>query len=385
MAGVSYALANFVDGGPILDLPIMTGADWGAQLNRGDSLSCKVDAHDDDVRALDLPSSTEPKKTVLLARNDADNILAWGIIDEREWDEDNQTLELTAGGVWSSYFGKTIIAPAAALTAPLTTLDAEGFPISNPALDTNLAGWTLGTIGKKLIEQRLAWPGAPTAFVLPPDEVGLAERNYLFPSFKSIGSALTDLTGVENGPDFAFDARRAPNGLNLEYVLRHSTVASPRIGSYVGAWSLSELTPLSKLKVVDSGDDLGSAAWMSAGRSSGAALVSRALNPALIALSGYPPIDIVDTSHSDVSIQQTLDDYAAELIGYGATLTRDVSFTVRADAGLALGQYRPGDTASIDPDPGHPYLRSSIPIRITSISGDEAGLDVKVGCVVLDA
>lgn len=385
MAGVSYALANFVDGGPILDLPVMTGASWAAQLNRADALSCKIDARDEETRALDLRSATEPKKTVLLARTDADAILSWGIIDDRTWSETDYTLELTASGVASSYFGKTIIGPASALTAPLVVIDAEGYPIVNPVLDTSLAGWSLGTIGKKLIEQRLAWPGAPTAFILPPDEIGDAERNYLFASLKTIGSALTDLMGVINGPDFAFDARRAPDRLSLEYVLRHGTTANPRIGSDAGSWSLDELTPLTDFSVTDSGEELGSAAWLTAGRSSGAALISRALNDDLVALSGYPPLDLVDTSHSDVSIQATLDDYSAELVSWGGSLTRDLSFKVRADASPSLGQYRPGDTMAIDVPPDHPYLTGSIPIRITSISGDEAGLEVKIGCVVLDA
>ena len=48
MAGVFYALANFVDGGPILDLPVNPGASWASQLNRPDALSCEIDARDDE-------------------------------------------------------------------------------------------------------------------------------------------------------------------------------------------------------------------------------------------------------------------------------------------------------------------------------------------------
>lgn len=384
MAGVSFGLVNFVNGGPILDLPVKKGASWAAQLNRGDALSCSIDMRDDKTRALDLRSATEPKKTVLFARNDDDVILAWGPIDERTWNEDDYELELSASGVLSSYFGNTIIGPASALSAPLVALDAEGFPIVNPALDTKFVGYSLGTIGKKLIQQRLAWPGSPSAFILPPDEISTNEREYLFASLKSVGAALSDLTNVVNGPDFAFDARRASNGLSLEYVLRHGTAAQPRIGNHVGTWSLGELTPLTKFTVTDSGEDLGSAAWLSAGRSAGAALFSRAVDTSLVALSGYPPMDLVDTSHGDVSIQATLDDYAEELIRYGGALTRDLKFTVQADATPALGQYRPGDTITIDAPREHPYLTGSIDIRVTSISGDEEAKEITVGCVVLD-
>lgn len=387
MPGVSYALADFVTGGPILDLPVREGATWAAQLNRPDALSCSVDMNDPDALALDLRSSSEPKKTVLLARTDDDVVLAWGLIDSRDWDEDARTLQLTAGGVWGSYFGETIIAPASARTASLTVPDpgGPGLVMVNPALSTSYSGLSLGTIGKRLVQQRLAWPGAPTAFVLPDDEAGSAERSYTFADMKRTGAALTDLSNVEGGPDFAFDAQRAPDGLSLLYVMRHGSTAQPRIGTDVGSWPLGGLSPITGLKVTDDGGSLASAAWLAAGKSSGAALLSRALNDALVTASGYPPLDEVDTSHNDVSVQTTLDAYAARLIGYGARPYRELSFSVRADATPALGQYRPGDTITLDVPEDHPYLVSSILVRITSISGDEAGLSVKIGCVIVDA
>lgn len=385
MAGVSFGLADFVTGGPIVDLPVKKGASWAAQLNRPDELSCSVNLRDPDALALDLRSSTEPKKTIMIARTDADTILAWGVITGREWDEDERTLQISAGGVWSSFFGSSLIAPSDALTAALITLDAEGYPTVNPALNTVLDGYSLGTIGKKLVAQRLTWPGAPVVFDLPSDEVGTRRREYLFSDLKMVGSALTDLTNVENGPDFAFDAQRSSDGLSLRYVMRHGSEANPRIGTDLGAaWSLGNLSPVTKLKVSDKGDKMGSAAWLSAGRSSGAALFTRRLNVAMIA-AGYPPLDSVDTSHSDVSDQATLDEYGDELARFASAPTRDISFTVRADAFPALGAYRPGDTMTLDVPEGHPYLVDDIPIRITSISGDERGKTVEIGCVILDA
>ena len=384
MAGVSYALADFVTGGPILDLPVKEGASWATQLNRPDALSCDVDLNDVDALALDLRSSSEPKKTVMFARTDADVILAWGLISSRSWNEDERSLSLSAGGVWSTFFGSTIIAPASARTVPLIANDVDGYPIVNPVLDTSFSGFSLGTIGKKLIAQRLTWPGAPTVFDLPADEIGTRERDYLFSGMKTIGSALTDLTNVENGPDFAFDAQRASNGLGLRYIMRHGSEARPRIGTDVGVWSLGEQSPITGLVVDDDAADLASAAWLTAGKQAGAALISRTLNDALVA-AGYPPLDIVDTSRNDVSVQATLDAYGAELIGLASRSQRELSFSVRADASPSLGQYRPGDTVTLDVPTDHPYIAAPIPVRITSVSGDEAGLSVKIGCVILDA
>lgn len=387
MAGVTFGLVDFVTGGPILDLPVKEGASWAAQLNRPDSISCSVDMNDPDALALDLRSSTEPNKTLIIARNDDDVILAWGLIpdDGRSWDEDTKTLDLSATGISSSWLGENIVAPAAALTAPLITNDAEGYPQVNPALNTTLSGWSHGTIGKKLVAQLLAWPGAPSAiFDLPADEIGTRSQSWLFASLKSIESALSDLTKQEAGPDFAFEAVRSSNGLGLRYVMRHGSEAKPRLGTDVGAWALGEGSPLSGFSISDANAAGASVGWMTSGRQSGAALMSRVRNEALIA-TGYPPMSIVDTSHSDVSVQATLDSYNRENVRDAATTTRDLSFSVRADATPALGQYRPGDTLTIDVPDGHPWHTKAIPIRLTSVEGDETGLSVKIGCVILDA
>lgn len=386
MAGVSYALADFVTGGPILDLPVMEGASWSSQLNRPDEVSCSVDMRDPDVLALDLRASSEPNKTILLARNDDDVILAWGLIsdDDRTWNEDTKTLDLSCQGVWSSYFGSTPIMPPSARTAALTVLDPEGFPIVNPALDTTLSGWSHGTIGKKLVAQALAWPGAPSAFILPADEVGIREQSYLFSAFKSVGDALDDLVGQEHGPDFAFDAQRASNGLSLQYVMRHGSEATPRIGVDVGVWSLGDNSPITGLSITDSVAAGAAYGWMSAGRQDGAALFSRLVDESILA-AGYPPRAIVDTSHSDVSKQVTLDSYNAANLADAKTPIRDLSFSVRGDATPALGAYRPGDRILLTVPSKHPWHTTDIPIRLTSVSGDETGKTIKIGCVILDA
>lgn len=386
MPGVTYALADFVTGGPIVTLPVLEGASWGSLLNRPDTVECSVDLNDADNLALDLRSAAAPKKTVLLARNDNDIVLAWGIVDEPTWNEDTGTVDLTASGVRSGWLGHTIIAPASARTADLTIVDPLNptLRVINPALNTTVTGYSLGTIGKKLVQARLAWPGSPSApFVLPDDELADRTQTYEFINFKSIDSALTDLSNRENGPDFAFDAQRGPDGLSLLYVMRHGTEAEPRIGTHVGTWQLGAASPITGLTVSDVGDDMGSASWGSAGKSSGNALISRALNDALIA-DGYPPLDIIDTSHGDVKEQGTLDSYTRENLDYGSRPERELSFSVRGDASPGLGEFRPGDTVTIGVPDNHRWLTNDFTVRITSVSGDETGISLKIGCVIVD-
>ena len=387
MSGVSYALADFVTGGPILDLPVRKGATWAAQLNRPDVLSCTVNMRDPDALALDLRAASSPRKTVMLARTDDDVILAWGLIDDdREWDEDAQTVTLSARGIWGSWLGNSIIGPPAALTAPLILED--GLP--NPALDTTLSGISLGTMGKRLVQDRVSWPGSPS-IIFQADDLADRENEYLFPAMKRIGAALTDLTNRVNGPDFAFYAERGGDGLHLVYRMEFGTETEPRIGQQVGTWSLGGDTSITHLKVTDSATDISTAAWGQAGRANGTALLSRVLNSEMIDTDGYPPLDYVDSTRQSVVLQETLDSYTQAAADYARREVRSLSFSVRSDVSPLLGSYRPGDTVTLDvpkPDPltgqgGHPWLTGDILIRITSMKGDETGKTVAIGCEVI--
>jgi hypothetical protein len=380
MVAISFALAEFATGGPILDLPTMEGASWAVMLNRPDSLSCSVDMNDPAVKALDIPSSTEPKKTVLIARTEQDNILAMGLISDREWNDTDKVLTLNASGLWQ-YFNSTRIAPPSARTAALVLPDGS----VNPALDTTFTGISFGTMAKRLVAQRLSWPGmSGYPFILPADEAADRTKTYPFVDAKMTGAALSDLTQLENGPDIAFDGRRAEDGLGLEYVLRTGTEAKPLLGRKVGSWAVGgQSSPIQNLVVTDDASAMATAIWMTAGRTSSKVLSSRVLNDELRLRAGYPSTDLVDTSRSDVELQSTLDSYARENATYASRPYRSLSFEVRADASPGIGQFRPGDWQDLDIDEGHPYLVAGpISIRILGMSASETADFVKIDCVV---
>lgn len=374
---VTYGLAEYKTGDHIQDLPVLEGASWAVMLNKPDQLSCDIDMRDADVRALDIPSTTEPKKTVLFAQADNGVILGWGVIADREWNDDERRLTITASGGWQ-YFNQRIIAPPAAATAAI--IDGDGKVVET--YDTKYLGTTLGSIGIKLVEQALSWPGAPVAFVLPATVAGTLESDaYRLVDYKRVGAALDDLVKRVGGPDFAFDARRNSTGLGVEYVMR---VGDPFLGAEVGSWSVGgTLSPVSNLKVTDSGANLATHVWMQSGRTDSKVLVARTRNEQLLDPAGYPVLDLVDTKRTDVTVQSTLNAYAAENAVRASALGRSLSFSVKGDASLALGQYRPGDYATLEVAAGNLYLaEGSIPIRILGISGDETGTDVKITCQI---
>lgn len=384
---VTFGLAEYHTGERILDLPVLEGASWAAMLNAPDNLDCQIDLRDPEVRALDIPSTTEPKKTVLFASTDSGVILAWGVISDREWDEDERILTITASG-GGQYFNQLIIAPPAAATGTIINTDGS----VSAAFDTEFNDVTLGTIGKKLVAQALTWDGAPTAYVLPADvaEIGRESGVYRLVDYKRVWSALEDLTKrADGGPDFAFEARRDSTELALEYVMR---AGAPLLGEFIGSWPVGSLeSPVTKLKVKDDGARLATHVWMQAGRTDSKVIVARASNPDLITTAGYPHLDFVDTTHSDVVIQATLDAYATEHAEGRRTLGRSLSFDVKGTPiasdgtliGPSLGEYRPGDFVSLDVAAGNPYLtEGEITVRVLGISGDETGVDVRIECEI---
>lgn len=371
---VRFALSDFVTGGPILDVPIQEGASWSTVLNKADSLSCAVDLRDPEAQRLDILSAATPKKAVLSALTEEGTVLAWGIGSEHEWSEDESELGIPATGFWQ-YLDENAIMPVAARTAQLLLADGS----VNPALDTTINNLSLGTVGKKLVQQLLAWPGAP-AMTFQADEWSAGRTSpYTFASFKRIGSALNDLVNRENGPDFAFDAALAANGLDLVYSMRFGTEAKPQLGEFKGSWTVGgDDSPVRGLKVKVVGDDIASSGWMNGGKQEASILMSRILNDQMIA-DGYAPRMFIDTTHSDVVLQKTLDDYNSDNVDYASGPYMEISFEVRGDASsLPLGQYRCGDRVELDVIRSRRLPEGSIPCRVTGISGDETGEWIKV-------
>lgn len=381
---INYQAFNFVTGKVIADLPVMPGASWSLALNKADTLEVKLNLKDPSTLALDPVNLTEPRKTCIVASTDDGVPIAWGRIDpKRSLDDTTRVLTLPVTGAWS-YWDNCIIGSVSART---TAIISGGS--ANPGLNTTVAGVSLATIGSRLMQQRLEWPGAIMPFSFPAAEaVAGATETYPFINYKTIGSALTDLTQRVNGPDFDFPAVYSSDMSGLSYPVRAGTLAAPQLGTYLGVWSASQAgSPVDDLGIDDDFADFATAVWMSSqgqdSRGNSITLASRVLNDRLID-AGYPPEDYVDTSRSDVSVQVTLDGYAAENAIYAGKYQRSFDATIHvfhSDGSLVQPSpltARPGDYIDLDFD-AHPMVGTQrIPCRIMSLSGDEVGESVKV-------
>lgn len=399
-----YIIGDLRTGRRLLDVPVMAGP-WDNRLDTPETVSVTVDMNDPDVRALSLENTATPTKS-FLGVIEGDRIMGCGPIWTHSYDRDAGTLQLGAKGLGSVFDHRSII-PLIAASLPVdqwTVPDPTDSTktMTNPLLQSAYTGLWLGSIAKRLVQQALTWTGGNLPIVLPAEEASSNtdhERTYDGVEFKPVGEALAQLTQVDGGPEWRFTPRFTTDGLGVEWVMEVGTAAQPLLFSTTHPqWDVTaNQSPVSAYKVDLDGSTMASLAWATGGRSADKVLVARSYDPTLVD-AGYTLLELVDSTHTTVEKQSTLDAYVRSVAGQGKKPTSTVSFDVKAypteedgetPAGPQLGSYSVGDFcdlmfAEFDPDRGigDPYQTAagSFTHRILGLSGDEKGLTVSVSC-----
>jgi len=166
-------------------------------------------------------------------------------------------------------------------------------PVIDPATGESAAyanstwsGMHLGTIGKRIVQQSMTWPGGNLPIVFEADKPGTAERTYKGAELPKIGQMLQNLTEVEDGPDIAFRPEWTSDRLGVQwrYVSGDPRLTSPR--AHIINASVPG-SPLADLDVTETGGQMGSLGWCSAGRSADVSIIERAWNQDMVA-AGFP-------------------------------------------------------------------------------------------------
>ena len=394
-----YFIGNFATGRRILSLPVMTGP-WNDRLYSAETVSAAVDMNDAEVQSLDLDNSATPGQAFLIV--DEGDQLRGGPIWVSDYDRDSRVMSLSALGA-ASYFDHRMIIPLLAMTADVTSwtipdpLDATK-TIPNPALSTVYNGISLGTMAKRLVQQSRLWTGGNVPIVFPADEADDRTQTYLGADFKPVWEAINDLMERENGPEVRFVPKYTDNRDGVEWEMQIGTIAQPLLSSTtIPLWDATvKESPILNLQMKKDATKLASLAWFTGGRQADDVLVARAYDPTLVQ-SGFPLLETVDSSHSTVSVQGTLDGYAVRGVRMGRYASTVWSFTlemypVDADgfqAGPQFGTYEVGDFCDIYFKPwdaetgeGDPlkHAGGTFRMRIIGLSGDEKGRYVKVEC-----
>lgn len=360
-------LCDLRTGRRILDIPFLS-ASWTSEINTAESVSAKVDLNDRRIRRLGLYNASWPGRTALIVEDE--HLSVGGPIWTRRYDRDEGTLELTGKGLWS-YFDYRTLLPLMADTDNLVNPDGT----ANTAFDTNLTAMSYETIAKRWIQQSMRWTGGDLPIVFQEDVPGTYRRNVKGAELKLIGDMLTNLTGVENGPDIRFQPRRQQDGLGYEWMF---ICGHPRITSTtVTKWDASvSRSPVTGLVVEDDASNLASIDWQTGGASSDQAIIERAVDHGLTD-AGFPLYERAESLSSSVIDQQTALRHASESLRTSRIPQRTWSFDVRRDH--RLGIYDAGYPASVKTR-GDPYGIPDgwHPVRIMTLQGSSDGDDIQV-------
>lgn len=300
-----------------IEVPWADGS-WGIDFLGDETIEVLVDLSDPEVRALDLRNTASGAyASLIVTEGESKTIKAGGPIWVSTYDRDAATLRLLAKGI-NSLFNHRYILPAIAETHPprlWTVPDPEEKKdlkktIPNPLLATNFSGYTFATIAKKLIEQAMSHTHGDLPIILPADREGLHERNYEGTDFKLVGEAINDIMAVDGGPEVGFEKRWREDGMGVEWVFRAGSQLLVRNTDTTHMWDLTLEEPQGYgLTIENDASGMSSRAWATGGKQGDKVLVARATDNTLTRV-GYPMLEILDTSHSSVIIQKTLDDYA---------------------------------------------------------------------------
>lgn len=385
-----WFIADLRTGRQVLDIKVMSMSTWARALNEPERLTAILDLQDPATVALNPRQTMTPGRTVLAVAA-GDTILGAGPIWSHLYDRDRKTLTVAARGLWS-YFDHRFLLPVAAATVNPGTFilpdpSAAGKTMVNTALGTYLSNLEYGTIAKRWVQQAQAWTGGAVPVVFEADRTGVHERNHDGVDFKNIGTLLSQMAQLEDGPDIRFKPRFTADRLGVEWLLQTGVDASRLLADDAGhAWTIGMPgVPTSRFLVKVDGERLASLAWATAGRTVESVLVSRSTDTTILDL-GFPLLESLDTSHSTVALQGTLDGYARQATAAGRAPYETWEFTAEAARQPFLGAYWEGDWCDITIPPydpakgvGDPYLSEGVKRnrrRILSIAGNAEGLTV---------
>lgn len=371
--GCTWHLFDVMTGLLIDEFEPVTGS-WSVGINEPEDIQVKIDLNSDRERARDWRNLAVGMKTGIAVEQDG----RWygGPILPQSWDEDAQSLSLTAKGVMI-LLDKQFVLPPAAETGALIIAATK---LPNPAMDTRIVGVDYGTMIKRLVQQWQAWPGASIPIEFQPDRVGTREKGWLGLDMKPLGAAIEDISQLDGGCEFRFELRRKSE-THLGWLLVTAPDDVRRLQSdTVHYWDSAAIEPsVSGVNESSNPSEMADVYFATGGRTEDTALVARARSTQLRD-AGYPLMMQLDSTHSDVSVQATLDGYAAAGLRNASKEIKFRTFEVRADMAPYLNEYHPGDLAQVNiEDSG--YLPDGDPVRrIAKLSGDQDAEFIKVTC-----
>lgn len=358
---VTRIIAGELRTGRILaDLPAPE-ATWSTVLNDAGDLDATIGLRAGG-RGFDL-GHLDPARCYLAAVTEGGDVMEAGPIWKHDFDDATGKLKVGAAGLWSLFDHRKVVRVLLPGEKAQTTV-------------LSWAGTSLGTIAKRLVAEAMEHVGGSLPLVLPADVAGSAERVYPGYELGWTGERLRQLAEVEGGPDIAFQPRLTTDQLGVEWVMRHGTPARPLLSQTGADWQWDRgvaAGPLQNLSVSRDATKLALRTW-AIGSGMEQDLILGTAQDLALAEAGYPLLE-ADTSQTEVLQQPTIDAHASALLSTSRRPWQTWTLTTRDDVPV-LGQYRPGDWATVHVPASHEYLAEGVyRTRILSVAG---ALDRKV-------
>lgn len=190
----------------------------------------------------------------------------------------------------------------------------------------------------------------PLPLDIPAAIAGTNTRTYHGYEFATVGQRLAELTQVQNGPDIVFQPYLAANGSQIRH---QALIGNPTLGQPSNALRFDYPGNISSIMPTRDPSKMAKTVYVKGNGVEYNMLWASATDPTLV---DWPLLEYVDTSHSDVTDQATLNGYAQAGISlYGRSVE---TWTVRnrMDQNPTFGSYTPGIYAYYNIH-DHPFRR----------------------------
>ncbi|MGD7790114.1 hypothetical protein ACQCX2_17530 [Propionibacteriaceae bacterium Y1700] len=371
-----WICGDFMTGDYICDLPVLGESSWASALNDVGRVEVQVSAADPKVRRLGLDKLLVPWRTYIGVVYD-DVIMQAGPVTTSFYDHDTGRYQISAVGA-AGYFARRRVLPVSAATEPLYDYPNKR---PNPGVAQALNG-SYRNIVNSMLTTLMAWPGgAPSLTFRPSDPGGTYTRTYLGTELKEFWEAITDITDVENGIDVMVRPQWVDTAqVKVRWMVDTGTLAKPLLAGGPVVWDTTRPNVnLSKLKVTSDGTNITTRVWVTGGRDSDQPLYATAQNTELIN-AGMPLLETVDSLHTSVSDQATLNAWAADHLAAHARPVVTCDFEVRGDGNPKVTDWQVGDWVELITD-GIPHLDDGVnQMRILGRTGSAS--DMQIGVTV---
>ncbi|WP_409186731.1 hypothetical protein F9C11_21820 [Amycolatopsis sp. VS8301801F10] len=322
-----------VTGKVAADLSLAAEPEWAAQINDAGFWKITVPI-DGAERTRQVREWCVPDKTSVAVLR-GDQVCQAGPITPYEPSSDEAVFTVSGKGIWD------ILDRRALHNAAWNP--GAGQRLTDPAADVTLTG-TLWRIAREIVNHQINMsyiPGSNLPIDLPDiDPAGTNTRTYHGYDIAPGGQRLRELTQVDGGPDVLFQPYLTTVG-GARYIRHRMLIGTPWLTQPGVDLRFFYRRTLTNLAISGGIRSTATRAIVKGAGQEAGQLYGMASATDLIS-SGWPLTDDINTSHTDASVQSTLDAWATANLSLAAGQPQQWQATVLADADPQLGSYTPG-------------------------------------------